>query len=295
MAIPVLEVRELVKRYRSVVAVDGISFIIPPGICFGLLGPNGAGKTTAIEVIEGIMPPTSGEVLFNGIPKEDAFREQVGIQFQHTTLLDFLTVRDTLVTFRSLYRDPASLDSLVELCNLQEIMGSMNNKISGGQAQRLMLALALINKPQLIFLDEPSTGLDPQARRHLWEIVRSLKVQGKTIVLTTHSMDEAEYLCDEIAIMDHGRIIAQGSPTALVRRYCSGIIISLPRARVTIPLAQLPLPAREVNGLLEITVARIDLGLEVLLGLKVDLSEMTVHSPGLEDVFLHLTGRKLRE
>lgn len=295
MTTPVLEVRNLIKYYRSVEAVAGISFVIPPGICFGLLGPNGAGKTTALEVIEGIIPPTSGEVFFNGLPKGHDFREQVGIQFQHTTLLDFLTVRDTLVTFRNLYHDPESLDALVEICNLQEIMGNMNNKISGGQAQRLMLALALINKPKLVFLDEPSTGLDPQARRHLWEIVRSIKGQGKTIVLTTHSMDEAEYLCDEIAIMDHGRIIAQGSPAELVRRFCSGTIISLPRERVTFPLAELPLPFREVNGLLEITVERIDLGLGVLLGLKIDLSEMTVHSPDLEDVFIHLTGRKLRE
>ncbi len=295
MTTPVLEVKDLIKHYRSVEAVDGISFAIPSGICFGLLGPNGAGKTTALEVIEGIIPPTGGEILFNGEPKGHSFREQVGIQFQHTTLLDFLTVRDTLVTFGNLYHDPEPLDSLVEICNLQEIMGNMNNKISGGQAQRLMLALALINKPQLIFLDEPSTGLDPQARRHLWEIVRSIKEQGKTIVLTTHSMDEAEYLCDEIAIMDHGRIIAEGSPVELVRRYCSGTIISLPRERVTIPLVELPLPTMEVNGLLEITVERIDLGLEVLLGLKIDLSEMTVHSPDLEDVFIHLTGRKLRE
>lgn len=295
MSTPVLEVRDLRKDYRSVTAVAGISFAIPTGICFGLLGPNGAGKTTALEVIEGIITPTSGEVFFNGFPKGPAFREQVGIQFQHTTLLDFLTVRDTLVTFRNLYHDPESLDYLVDLCNLQEIMGNMNNKISGGQAQRLMLALALLNKPKLIFLDEPSTGLDPQARRHLWEIVRTIKEQGKTIVLTTHAMDEAEYLCDEIAIMDHGRIIAQGSPAELVRRYCSGIIISLPRARVTFPLSELPLPYQEVNDLLEITVERIDLGLETLLGLKIDLSEMTVHSPDLEDVFIHLTGRKLRE
>jgi ABC-2 type transport system ATP-binding protein len=158
-----------------------------------------------------------------------------------------------------------------------------------------MLALALLNKPALLFLDEPSTGLDPQARRHLWDIVKSIKAQGKTIVLTTHSMDEAEYLCDEIAIMDHGLIIAQGSPAELVRRHCRGTIISLPRERVTIPLSELPLPALEVNGLLEITVERIDLGLQVLLGLKIDLSEMTVHSPDLEDVFIHLTGRKLRE
>lgn len=295
MATPILEVIDLVKRYRAVEAVAGISFAIPPGTCFGLLGPNGAGKTTALEVIEGIIPATSGEVLFKGGPKTASFCDEVGIQFQHTALLDFLTVRDTLLIFRNLYQEVESLEYLVELCNLQEIMGNRNNKISGGQAQRLMLALALLNKPTLLFLDEPSTGLDPQSRRHLWDIVRAIKAQGKTVVLTTHSMDEAEYLCDEIVIMDHGRIIAQGSPPELVRRYCSGTIISLPRERVTIPLAQLPLPFREVNSQLEITVERIDLGLETLLNLKIDLSEMTVHSPNLEDVFLNLTGRKLRE
>lgn len=289
-----LVVRDLRKSYGGREVVAGVSFELTPGACFGLLGPNGAGKTTALEVIEGIIPATSGEILFKGAPKTASFCDEVGIQFQHTALLDFLSVRDTLLIFRNLYQEVESLEYLVELCNLQEILGNRNNKISGGQAQRLMLALALLNKPTLLFLDEPSTGLDPQSRRHLWDIVRSIKEQGKTVVLTTHSMDEAEYLCDEIVIMDHGRIIAQGSPPALVRRHCSGTIISLPRERVTIPLAQLPLPAREVNGQLEITVERIDLGLEMLLNLKIDLSEMTVHSPNLEDVFLNLTGRKLR-
>jgi ABC-2 type transport system ATP-binding protein len=276
--------------------VAGISFSIQAGTCFGLLGPNGAGKTSALEVIEDILPPTSGEILFNGLPvREAAFREQIGIQFQHTALLDFLTVRDTIQTFMSLYRDPEELEWLVEICNLQEIMARRNNKLSGGQAQRLMLALALVNKPQLIFLDEPSTGLDPQARRHLWEIVRGIKEQGRTIVLTTHSMDEAEYLCDQIAIMDQGRIIAEGSPLELVARYCSGGTISLPRENVTIPLSEIPFPWREVNGRLEISTDRINTGLERLLAMQVNLAEMTVHSPNLEDVFLNLTGRKLRD
>jgi ABC-2 type transport system ATP-binding protein len=294
--VPILEIKNLVKRYKTVTAVAGISFSIQAGTCFGLLGPNGAGKTSALEVIEDILPPTSGEILFNGLPvREAAFREQIGIQFQHTALLDFLTVRDTIQTFMSLYRDPEELEWLVEICNLQEIMARRNNKLSGGQAQRLMLALALVNKPQLIFLDEPSTGLDPQARRHLWEIVRGIKEQGRTIVLTTHSMDEAEYLCDQIAIMDQGRIIAEGSPLELVARYCSGGTISLPRENVTIPLSEIPFPWREVNGRLEISTDRINTGLERLLAMQVNLAEMTVHSPNLEDVFLNLTGRKLRD
>lgn len=293
---PILEVKNLVKRYKAVTAVDGISFVIPRGICFGLLGPNGAGKTSALEVIEGIIPPTAGEVLFNGTPtKADSFREEVGIQFQHTALLNFLTVRDTLVTFMSLYQETERLEDLVEVCNLQEIMERMNDRLSGGQAQRLMLALALINKPRLIFLDEPSTGLDPQARRHLWAIVRRIKEDGKTIILTTHSMDEAEYLCDEIAIMDHGKIIAQGSPAELVARHCAGGTISLPRANVTMPLSELPFPAHEINDRLELTTDKINTGLERLLALQVNLAEMTVHSANLEDVFLKLTGRKLRD
>ncbi|MBU0479704.1 MAG: ABC transporter ATP-binding protein [Proteobacteria bacterium] len=293
---PILEVKNLVKRYKTIAAVDGISFKIQPGICFGLLGPNGAGKSSALEVIEDILPPTSGEILFNGAPIQEAsFREKIGIQFQHTSLLDFLTVRDTIRTFMSLYRDPEQLDLLADLCNLHEFMDRMNNKLSGGQTQRLMLALALINKPQLVFLDEPSTGLDPQARRNLWEIVRGIKEKGRTIILTTHSMDEAEYLCDQIAIMDHGRIIAEGSPAELVERYCTGGTITLPRENVTIPLSEIPFPWRETNGRLEISTDRINTGLERLLAMQINLAEMTVHSPNLEDVFLNLTGRKLRD
>ncbi|MEW6428030.1 MAG: ABC transporter ATP-binding protein [Thermodesulfobacteriota bacterium] len=296
MTTPILEVRGLVKNYGKVKAVAGISFSLPEGICFGLLGPNGAGKTTALEVIEGILPASAGEVLFEGIPTKSAsLREKIGIQFQHTTLLNFLSVRDTLVTYRNLYQDTESIEELVATCNLRDILDRRNDKLSGGQNQRLMLALALVNKPKLVFLDEPSTGLDPQARRNLWEIVRRIREGGKTVILTTHSMDEAEFLCDDIAIMDHGRIIAQGSPSALIERYCEGGTITLPRANVTVPLAQLPFPAREVNGRLELRPERINTGLERLLAMKINLSEMSVHSPNLEDVFLELTGRTLRE
>ncbi len=295
MTTPVLEVRDLVKKYRTVDAVNGISFSIAPGVCFGLLGPNGAGKTTALEVIEDIIAPTSGEVLYKGAPKASSFREEIGIQFQHTALLNFMTVRETLVTFQKLYREVESIEYLVEICKLQDIVGQMNNRISGGQAQRLMLALALVNKPKLIFLDEPSTGLDPQARRYLWEIIRDIKEAGKTIVLTTHSMDEAEYLCDEIAIMDHGLIIAQGSPPDLVKQYCKGGTISLPRENVSMPLSELPFSYREINGRVVIMTDKVNRGIEKLLEMKIHLADMVVHSPNLEDVFLNLTGRKLRD
>jgi len=295
VAVPVLEVRDLVKHYGPVEAVNGISFSIARGTCFGLLGPNGAGKTTALEVIEDIITPTSGEVLYKGSPKAYSFREEVGIQFQRTALLNFMTVRETLVTFQKLYRETESIEHLVEVCKLQDILGQMNNRISGGQAQRLMLALALVNRPALVFLDEPSTGLDPQARRYLWEIIRGIKEAGKTIVLTTHSMDEAEYLCDEIAIMDHGRIIAQGSPAQLIQQHCEGGTISLPRESVTMPLEELPFQYREVNGRVVLMTDRVNRGIEKLLSMKIDLADMTVHSPNLEDVFLNLTGRKLRD
>ncbi len=294
-ATPILEVKDLVKRYGAVEAVSGISFSIARGTCFGLLGPNGAGKTTALEVIENIIAPTSGEVLYDGSFKSASFRDEVGIQFQHTALLNFMTVRETLVTFQKLYRETETIEHLVEMCKLQDILGQMNNKISGGQAQRLMLALALVNRPKLVFLDEPSTGLDPQARRYLWEIIRGIREDGKTIVLTTHSMDEAEYLCDEIAIMDHGRIIAQGSPPELIRQYCEGGTISLPRESVTLPLTDLPFSYRVVNGRIVIMTDRVNRGIEKLLAMKIDLTDMTVHSPNLEDVFLNLTGRKLRD
>lgn len=292
---PLLEIKNLVKKYKNIEAVNGISFSISRGRCFALLGPNGAGKTTALEVIENILPPTSGEILYRGEPRSSSFREEIGIQFQHTSLLNFLTVGETLHTFEKMYKDPESVENLVELCGLKEILNRMNNKISGGQQQRLMLALALVNKPELLFLDEPSTGLDPQARHNLWDIVRNVKNQGKTIILTTHSMEEAEYLCDEVAIMDRGRIIAQGSPAALIKKHCEGSAVILPRSSVTIPLESLPFPCHVVENSLELQTNNIQEGLEKLMSLNIPLSEMTIRSPNLEDVFLSLTGRQLRE
>ena len=217
---PLIEARHLVKTYKSLTAVDDVSFDISRGICFGLLGPNGAGKTTTIEMMEGIISATSGQVYYKGAPRTGSFNEEIGIQFQHTALLSFLTVRETLKTFQKLYHKTADIDSLLATCNLLDIQNQYNDRISGGQRQRLLLALALVNRPELLFLDEPSTGLDPQARRNLWDIVLNIKSRGKTIILTTHYMEEAELLCDEIAIMDHGRIIARGTVTDLIRTHC---------------------------------------------------------------------------
>lgn len=215
-----LEIKGLIKRYKDITAVDGISFSIKEGICFGLLGQNGAGKTTTVEMLEDIITPTNGSILFKGRERDRDFREKIGIQFQHTELLSFLTVNDTLRTFSRFYKNPLPLEEVRQLCMLDAIGKQMNNKISGGQKQRLLLALALINDPDLLFLDEPSTGLDPLARQHMWKIIKGVKEQGKSIVLTTHYMEEAQTLCDDIIIMDQGRIIAQGSPETLMDEHC---------------------------------------------------------------------------
>jgi ABC-2 type transport system ATP-binding protein len=292
---PILEVKDLVKKYDKVVAVNGISFALRQGICFGLLGPNGAGKTTTIEVIEDVIRPTSGEVFYKGAPRTPSFREEVGIQFQSTALLNFLTVRETLETFQSFFRKTATVEELVKLCRLAEFLDQYNDKISGGQRQRFLLALALINQPELLFLDEPSTGLDPQARRNLWDLIQGIKAEGKTIILTTHYMEEAQYLCDEVAIMDYGKIIAQGTPSELIRQYSRGITVILPRDRLALKANGFPLPVREVKDTIEIKTDDVNQCLEQLISHDVDLSDITVRSPNLETVFLNLTGRKLRE
>jgi ABC-2 type transport system ATP-binding protein len=291
----ILEVKNLIKKYNQVVAVDGISFALARGVCFGLLGPNGAGKTTMIEVIEDVIPPTAGEIFYKGEPRTPSFREEVGIQFQSTALLNFLTVRETLEAFQSFFTKTAALEELVKMCQLTEFLDQYNDRISGGQRQRFLLALALINQPELLILDEPSTGLDPQARRNLWDLIRKIKAEGKTIILTTHYMEEAQYLCDEVAVMDYGKIIAQGAPDALIRRYSRDTTVVIPGDRL-IPIPDgFPLPVRRVKDNVEIKTDDVNQCLEQLITHGVDLSDITVRSPNLETVFLNLTGRKLRE
>ena len=230
-----LEARDLVKVYPDVRAVDGVSFSVPEGICFGLLGPNGAGKTTTVEIIEGVTSATSGEVYYYGEIAGNRFRQEAGIQFQNTALQDYLTVRETISMFRSLYDRQADLDDIVEQCSLADLLDRDNRKLSGGQRQRLLLAVALVNRPRLIFLDEPTTGLDPQARRNFWELVQSIRAGGATIVLTTHYMDEAQVLCDEIAIMDEGKIITQGAPEALLYARYGDKLIDLSHGEIRRP------------------------------------------------------------
>jgi len=290
-----LEVKNLVKKYKTVTAIDGASFSVEKGVCFGLLGPNGAGKTTTIEVIEDVIPPTAGEILYKGRPRTVSFKDEIGIQFQTTSLLSFLTVRETLETFQNLYRKAADIDNLVELCHLSEFQHQYNDKISGGQRQRFLLAMALINRPELLFLDEPSTGLDPQARRNLWDLIQQIKKEGKTIILTTHYMEEAQHLCNEIAIMDYGKIIARGTPQKLIKQHSPEMTVVLPLQSVNHSLENLPLPYRRVHDTIEIKTNDVNSCLDLLLSQRVNLSDLTVRSPSLESVFLNLTGRQLRE
>ena len=292
---PILEVLHLRKCFSKQEAVRDVSFQVQPGICFGLLGPNGAGKTTTMEIVEDIIEATGGKILYNGKPRTGSFREEIGIQFQHTSLLNFLSVEETLETFAQLFSNPADTKEIAHRCQLTDLGKQRNDRLSGGQTQRLMLALALINEPRLIFLDEPSTGLDPQSRRNLWDILRQLKEEGRTLILTTHSMEEAEYLCDQIAIMDQGAIIAEGSPAELIHQYGGESSIILPGAISKQQLDGLPFAVRQQNGQVVIHTNEIHLGLTLLMQKNIDLCGVSIHSANLEDVFLHLTGRKLRE
>jgi ABC-2 type transport system ATP-binding protein len=292
---PIIQAEDITKQYGKLVAVDHLDLAIPQGICFGLLGPNGAGKTTLIEIVEDIIEPTSGRVLYQGNRRTAAFREQIGIMFQQTALLNFMTVEETLVTFQSLYSLSYDIGYLIDLCHLGDIRHQQNDKISGGQRQRLLLALALINRPSLIFLDEPSTGLDPQARRNLWDIVEEIKTQGKSIILTTHYMEEAQQLCDQVAIMDHGQIIAQGSPDKLISLHGGGVHIVLPKDSCAAIGGELPFEMATADHTIKIRVDEMNRAVETLINAGVDLNRMQIQVPSLEAVFLNLTGRRLRD
>jgi len=291
---PILEVHNLVKQYPSVSAVDGVSFAVPEGTCFGLLGPNGAGKTTTIEIMEGILPPTSGEVRYRGERLGARFREQAGILFQKTALQDFLTVRQSVALFRGLYERGLDVDEVLAACALEKLAKRDNRKLSGGQQQRLLLAIALVNDPKVLFLDEPTTGLDPQARRNFWELVESIKARRKTIILTTHYMEEAQLLCDEIAIMDGGRIIAQGAPQKLLREHFAEVLLELPRQEFPEAARRLPLKLIDASDRIEISTDDLDGTLRTLMEAHVPLQNLRIRPANLEDLFLDLTGKDLR-
>lgn len=288
----IIAVTDLVKSFKGNVAVDGVSFTVPEGVCFGLLGPNGAGKTTTIEMLEGILKPSSGQLKLFGQQVNKALFQRVGIQFQNTALPDQLTVKETLKLFASLYPKSANLTELIELCALNEFINQDARRLSGGQRQRLLLALALINDPDLVFLDEPTTGLDPHARRNFWYLIEAIKKRGKTVILTTHYMDEAQVLCDDIAIMDKGKIIERGAPSELLQRHFRGVFVRLPIDERQAQLVALGFT--EHLGYLELRTDAVQQVLLSLIDANIALHGMQVHNPNLEDLFLKLTGHVLR-
>lgn len=288
----VLAVSQLCKSYGALKAVNNLSFSVKAGQCFGLLGPNGAGKTTTLEMLEGIIKPDSGAIYYQGEIASRRHFQQLGVQFQQTALQDFLTVEETLQMFAAFYPNPADITELIQLCDLADFLTQDHKKLSGGQRQRLLLALALVNQPQILFLDEPTTGLDPHARRNFWALIQRIKQQGRTIILTTHYMDEAEQLCDELIIVDKGQIIAQGSPQALLRQHFEGALLQLPDPGF---LPQMP-AGQQVSvqaGQLCIQTPDVQLSIQVLLQQQVPLQGLLVKSATLDDLFLKLTGHTL--
>ena len=297
----------LVKRYADVIAVDGLDLEVRAGECFGLLGPNGAGKTTTIEILEGLTMPDGGtvEVLGQrwGRGDDRALRERIGIQLQETQLADKLTVEETVRVFRSFYKRGHTIDEVIRYVELEEKRHGRVGKLSGGQKQRLAVACALVSDPDLLFLDEPTTGLDPQARLKLWGIIEIFRAGGGTIILTTHYMEEAARLCDRVAIMDHGRVIALGTPAALIDSLGADQIIefSVQGEFQDVGLAGLPGvgSVRSRNDGYSLTVSEIGAALPALLAelkkQRVELVTLTTHQATLEDVFVSLTGRVLRD
>jgi ABC-2 type transport system ATP-binding protein len=308
-----LQVRGLRKTFGDVVAVDSLDLQVSPGECFGLLGPNGAGKTTTIEICEGLTLADAGDVELLGRTWHehgDDLRQRLGIQLQETQLSEKLTVEETLRLFRSFYRRGRDVQDVIALVQLDEKRRARVGTLSGGQKQRLALGCALVGDPDLLFLDEPTTGLDPQARRQVWELVEQLKVTGRTVLLTTHYMDEAERLCDRVAIVDHGRKIALGTPRQLIAGLGAEQIVSFaveapadaldaPALDAIAKAVRATQPARATVTGWELPVTATHEAIPALLA-ELDrrgltLSELRTHLPTLEDVFVSLTGRALRD
>jgi len=304
----VIDIQHLVKHYGPVKAVDDISFHVATGEIFGMLGPNGAGKTTTIEIIEGLRLADSGQVSVMGMdvsrtPAE--IKQRIGIQLQAPTLLPLLRVEEILDTFAGFYHKHLPIDEVLDMLYLQESRQVLVKNLSGGQQQRLSVAMALVNNPEIAFLDEPTTGLDPQARRGLWSVIENMRARGKTLFLTTHYMEEAERLCDRIAIMDHGKIIALDTPDRLIHQYFEekaiqfdaaepppqSVLEDLPGAtRVVIDEAEVVIYSDNIQATMGALIRFSEGG-----GMAGPLKDLHVREASLEDVFLKLTGRRIRE
>jgi ABC-2 type transport system ATP-binding protein len=303
---PQIRVRGLRKQFPKVLAVAGVDLDVAAGEVFGLLGPNGAGKTTTLEMIEGLTPADAGEIEVCGLTWKDgaqAIRSRIGVQLQATSLYNKITPREALDLFGSYYPKRRATDELLALVQLTEKADAYHVTLSGGQAQRLALALALVNDPEVVFLDEPTAGLDPQGRRSLWEVVRAMKKEGRTVVLTTHYMDEAEELCDRLAILDHGRILRSGTPAELIAALGIPSVVELTfpgEPPDPAPIAEKlgspvevrgnvwEIPTPDPKTLLPRLLTAVESG-------KVDYDQVHVRRATLEDVFLQLTGRSLRD
>ena len=301
-----IEAKGLEKSFRDVHAVRGLDLTVAKGEVFGLLGPNGAGKTTSLEMLEGLIRPDKGEIRVLGLDwRRDGaeIRSRIGVQFQSTQLDDRVKVREALTLFGSYYKKSRPVPELLKMLQLEEKADAFQSKMSGGQRQRLALGLALINDPELVFLDEPTTGLDPQARQSLWDLVRSLKAEGRTVMLTTHYMDEAEQLCDRIGIMDKGRILQLGTPRELIASLEQPSYAEIEfQGAVPDPRAFeacLGLPVELKPGIWAVSLAdpRKDLQklLECVNSLDIPMQQLHVRRATLEDVFLQRTGRSLRD
>ncbi len=300
----VIEVQNLVKQYSGVRVVDGISFSVRRGEVFGMLGPNGAGKTTTIECIEGIRQPDQGNIQVLGLdPRRDGFRlrEQIGIQFQSSALPDRIKVWEALDLFASFYKKSVDWRPLLVKMELDEKQNAYLSRLSGGQKQRVYIALALVNDPEIVFLDELTTGLDPQSRRAMWDLVREIQSQGRTIFLTTHFMEEAERLCDRVAIVDHGKIVALDSPHHLIDSLGdeSRVVFELERPMDQAQVSSLPGVTRVekigeqvvVYGKKDGLIGKVANALEVA---RIPYNNIRYEQPNLEDVFLKLTGKEIR-
>ncbi|MFB3854729.1 MAG: ABC transporter ATP-binding protein [Vicinamibacterales bacterium] len=306
---PAVVCHNLVKRYDQVVAVDGLDLEVASGTCFGLLGPNGAGKTTTVEILEGLLAPDEGDVEVLGQRwggNDRALRERLGIQLQETQLADKLTVEETVRLFRSFYRRGRRVDEVIGLVGLDSKRKSWVSKLSGGQKQRLSVACALVNEPELLFLDEPTTGLDPQSRRQLWSLLEGFRAEGGTILLTTHYMDEAEALCDRVAVVDRGKVIASGTPRELVATLGADHVVEFsvagePPADLVESLRRLPAvrDVRVSNGTVSLVASEVEEAVRPILAEvereRLQLSLLATHHATLEDVFVALTGRHLRD
>ena len=297
---PILQVCQLYKQFKRLKAVNGISFEVSEGTCLGLLGPNGAGKTTTVEMLEGIKNPDKGSILYRGAPLDDEFKNRAGIMFQSTALQDFITVRESLELFQQLYPKVSDLKQIITDCALSDFLDQDTASLSGGQRQRVLLAIAMVNDPVIIFLDEPTTGLDPQARHNFWRLIDNIKKQNKTVVLTTHYMEEAYELCDQIIIMDHGEIIAEGTPGDLLAEHFNDVVIRIPYSAALEALLE-SLSARESFNFscdqkqIQIYTSDVNETVKLLLAADISLKGLQIRERTLEDLFLELTGKVLRQ